>query len=61
MFGHVYISAPGNGGCLTGTGSGGTTPPPPIGPVDDPAGNPTAPVGLIVTDLNELPKLEEFK
>jgi hypothetical protein len=61
MFGHVYISAPGNGGCLTGTGSGGTTPPPPIGPVDDPAGNPSAPVGLIVTDMIEFPKFEDFE
>jgi hypothetical protein len=36
-------------------------PPPPVGPVDEPIGNPSAPVGLIVTDMIELPKLEEFK
>jgi hypothetical protein len=62
-YSHVRVSFPPSGGCLTGTGSGGTTPPPPppIGPVDDPAGNPSAPVGLIVTDMIELPKLEEFK
>lgn len=60
MTGHIYLSTPPNGGCASVVG-GTTPPPPPIGPVDDPAGNPSAPVGLIVSGLDELNLLEEFK
>lgn len=64
---HLVIAVPPSGGCASVVGGGGssppspTPPPPPIGPVDDPAGNPSAPVGLIVTDMIELPKLEDLE
>lgn len=61
--GHIYLSTPPSGGCASIAGGTPVTPPPPppVGPTDNPVGNPSAPVGLIVSGLDELNLLEEFK